>query len=165
MSAQSTQRPPTLVDRAYQLAYVCAYRVMRTYWRVRKPTTHGALVVLWHEGELLLVRNSYVRYYSLPGGYLRRGETSRQAAIRELAEEVGISARPDELALALDSAHVWEGKRDHVELFELELAERPQVRVDQREVIEARWVSPVEALGLDLFPPLRRVIEKRRERA
>lgn len=155
---------PTLIDRTVQLAYVCAYRLMKTYWRVRQPTTHGALVMLWQGGELLLVRNSYVGYYSLPGGYVHGGESSRQAAARELREEIGIAARPEELELALDTTHLWEGKHDHVEIFSLEVASRPAVHVDHREVIEATWVSPERALQLNLFPPIREVVERQMKR-
>ncbi|HEX2675448.1 MAG TPA: hypothetical protein VHM19_02380, partial [Polyangiales bacterium] len=63
---------PNLVDLCFQVAYRVAYRMMRTYWSVRKPSTHGALVSLWHEGQILLVQNSYVPYRSLPGGYVAR---------------------------------------------------------------------------------------------
>ena len=153
---------PTLVDRGFQLAYVCAYRAMRAYWKVRHPTTHGTLVALWNRNEVLLVRNSYVPYYCLPGGYLRRGETARDAAVRELREEVGITTDAQALDLVLEITHEWEGKRDHVQIFALELPSRPAVDVDHREVVEADWWSPDRALGLELFPPLREVIERRR---
>jgi 8-oxo-dGTP diphosphatase len=157
----SDRSQATFVDRGFQLAYVCAYRAMRTYWKFRRPTTHGALVTLWNGGEVLLVRNSYVSYYSLPGGYLRSGETARDAAVRELTEEVGIAARPDQLELILDRTHDWEGKHDHVQIFALELSSRPAVAVDHREVLEASWWSPERALKLELFPPLRDVLEIR----
>jgi 8-oxo-dGTP diphosphatase len=152
---------PTLVDRGFQLAYVCAYQMMRMYWRVRHPTTHGTLVALWNRGEVLLVRNSYVHYYSLPGGYVRHGENARQAALRELSEEVGVAAKAEELELVLDETHEWEGKHDHVHIFALDVPTRPKVELDHREVIEASWWSPEGALSLDLFPPLRRVLEQR----
>ena len=152
---------PTLVDRGFQLAYVCAYRAMRAYWKVRRPTTHGTLVTLWNRGEVLLVRNSYVPYYSLPGGYVNRSETARDAAVRELTEEVGITAKAGDLELVLDRTHDWEGKRDHVQIFSLELPSRPTVAVDHREVVDAAWWSPERALALDLFPPLREVLEAR----
>jgi 8-oxo-dGTP diphosphatase len=147
-------------DRLFQLGYICAYRLMRLYWSVRHPVTHGALVALWSEGEVLLVKNSYVDYYSLPGGYLRRGETARHGAIRELAEEVGVRVRPDELRLSVEECHEWEHKHDHVTIFELEIITRPNVRVDHREVVEAGFFTPARALELDLFPPLRRSIER-----
>jgi ADP-ribose pyrophosphatase YjhB (NUDIX family) len=159
MSDRSTS--PTILDRAFQLAYAGAYRGMRLYWRLTHPTTNGALVTLWNGGEVLLVRNSYVPYYSLPGGYIRRGEAPDQAVVRELAEEVGVSARASDLELVLDHTHEWEGKSDHVRIFSLEVPVRPEVQVDHREVIEASWWSPERALGLTLFPPLRTVLEAR----
>ena len=159
--AGDTPNEATVVDRAFQLAYVCAYRLMRTYWRVRKPTTHGALVTLWHDGKLLLVRNSYVAYYSLPGGYVGKGESGRAAAIRELEEEVGLFAKPEQLQLVLDVTHEWEGKLDHVRIYNLELAERPVVTIDHREVIEAAWFRPDQVRDLRVFPPLKQVIGRR----
>jgi 8-oxo-dGTP diphosphatase len=150
----------SLIDRSFQLAYVVAYRMMRVYWTVRRPNTHGALVLLWNGGQVLLVKNSYVKYYSLPGGYVRKHETSRQAALRELREEVGIFTTEDRLQPLIDEENDWEGKRDHVEIFALELSEKPLVQVDRREVLEASWFTPEQALALPLFPPLRRAIER-----
>jgi ADP-ribose pyrophosphatase YjhB (NUDIX family) len=133
---------------------------MRAYWGLRHPTTHGALVALWHGGEVLLVRNSYVPYYSAPGGYVHSGEKARDAALRELREEVGIVADENRLVPLVDETHDWEGKRDHVEIFALELSERPTVRIDHREVIEAGWFAPARVEELSVFPPLKRAIQK-----
>jgi ADP-ribose pyrophosphatase YjhB (NUDIX family) len=158
---EASRRNPTVVDRGFQLAYVCAYRLMRTYWKVSHPNTHGALVTLWNGGEVLLVRNSYVPYYSAPGGYVRAGEASRDAAIRELREEIGVIANPDQLSLVYDGVKDWEGKKDHVEIFTLDVAERPRIDVDNREVIEASWFTKERAFALNLFPPLREAIAAR----
>lgn len=165
MDSEVVDRPrPSFVDRSFQLAYVVAYRLMCVYWGIRRPNTHGALVALFHEGKILLVRNSYVSYYSLPGGYVGRNETSRQAALRELVEEVGVRARPEQLEPVIDEENEWQGKRDHVEIFVLEVERRPEVRIDNREVIEAIWISPDRALELSLFPPIRRLLERRLQR-
>lgn len=152
---------PTLVDRAFQLGYKVAYRLMRTAWRLTNPLTHGALVLIWSRGEVLLVRNSYVSYYSAPGGFVKPQEDARDAARRELLEEVGLQVQPDSLTLALELTHPWEYKRDHVKVFELTLDERPVVNVDHREVVEALWVAPQDALRMNVFPPLKRVIQER----
>jgi len=138
---------------------------MRVYWKVRHPTTHGALVAIWQGGEVLLVKNSYVPYYSAPGGYVRANESGRDAARRELLEEVGVSVTADRLEPVIDETHDWEGKRDHVEIFAVELTERPDVAIDNREVVSASWLSPERAMELDVFPPLRRAIAKRLESA
>jgi 8-oxo-dGTP diphosphatase len=150
-----------VIDLLFRVAYRCAYRMMRVYWTVLHPATHGALVALWYRGEILLVRNSYVPYYSLPGGYVRRDETGRDAALRELGEETGVRARPEDLRLAIDEHHQWEGKNEHIEIFSIDLEEPPRIAVDNREVIEATFYSPQRALELPLFPPLRQVIERR----
>ena len=39
----------------------------------------------------------YVPYYSLPGGYVHRDETGRQAAARELFEETGVRVRSERI--------------------------------------------------------------------
>jgi 8-oxo-dGTP diphosphatase len=158
--APATTEPerPSFVDFAFQLGYAGAYQLARAYWRVRRPLTHGALVTLWCHGQVLLVRNSYVPYYSAPGGYLHRGETARQGAVRELREEVGIVAQPQQLTQALELTHDWEGRRDHVVIFSLELAERPLVQVDYREVVEAFWFEPDQVVRSDVFPPLKQAI-------
>jgi 8-oxo-dGTP diphosphatase len=147
------------VDLGFRLAYRVAYQLMRLYWFVARPNTHGALIAIWHEGELLLVKNSYVSYYCLPGGYLKRGETAKSAAVRELAEECAIRVRPDELHLGRCETHQFEGKTDTVEIFDLEVAVRPPFRVDGREVVAAAFHRPETALKLELFPPLQRHIE------
>ncbi len=150
-----------MIDRLFQLFYRLAYRLMRVYWAVARPATHGALVALWNQGEVLLVRNSYVPYYSLPGGYVRRRESGREAARRELLEEVGLRLDTAGLEQVLDVHHSWEGKRDHVEIYQADLPERPRVEVDRREVVSARFFPPGQALTLALFPPVRLAIERR----
>jgi 8-oxo-dGTP pyrophosphatase MutT (NUDIX family) len=156
---EDIQRATTVVDRSFQLAYKVAYRMMRLYWGVRRPATHGALVTLWNNGQLLLIQNSYVSYRSLPGGYVGRFETGAEAAVRELREEIGITARTEQLAKVYDEVKDWEGKRDHVEIFKLELDTRPEITIDRREVVAAGWYSPARALELDLFPPIRLILE------
>lgn len=151
-----------MIDTAYQLAYKTAYRMMRVYWAVRRPDTHGALVAIWNEGRILLVKNSYVPYHSLPGGYVKASETAKQAALRELKEEIGLEGvSEDQLRPAVDIVHQWEGKTDHVEIFQLDLDTAPTVAVDNREVVDAGFYSPKDALEMWLFPPIARHIRER----
>src|SRR5690242_19072119 len=115
---------------------------MRMYWGVRHPRVHGALVAIWYEGKILLVQNSYVPYRSLPGGYVHSHETGRDAALRELREETGIHAGAADLQSVIDEQHEWEGKREHIEIFDLDVSERPRIAIDNREVVDAGFFSP-----------------------
>jgi len=151
----------SIVDFGFRMAYKGAYQLMRLYWRLARPKTRGALVAIWQNGEVLLVRNSYVSYYCIPGGYIKGTETPVMAAVRELAEEVGIRATPEDLKLVRQETHTWEGKTDEVFIFDLTTIERPVFQVDNREVVDAEFFTPQYALELNLFPPLRRHIEAR----
>jgi 8-oxo-dGTP diphosphatase len=150
-----------LTDAAHQRFYRSAYKLMKLYWAAARPKTHGALVAVWHGGRVLLVRQSYLDYHSMPGGYVKPGETAKQAAVRELHEELGVTVSEAQLVPVLDVTHEWNQHLDHVEVFTLDLDESPVVEIDNREVVDARFYTPEEALALDLFPPLRAVLKKR----
>jgi ADP-ribose pyrophosphatase YjhB (NUDIX family) len=49
-------------------------------------------VAIWFKDKILLVRPGYKNVYSLPGGYIKRGENRKTAAIRELEEELNLTA-------------------------------------------------------------------------
>jgi 8-oxo-dGTP diphosphatase len=118
-----------VIDRAWQLAYAIAYRLLRAWWFVRRPAHRGALVALWHGGEILLLRSSSRNGWSLPGGGIAHGESARDAAIRELRE-----AQAVELA--------WEHRSDHTTIFEIEMTEPPALRLDHREIVAAGFHRP-----------------------
>ncbi|MEU6256229.1 NUDIX hydrolase [Streptomyces sp. NPDC047043] len=48
-----------------------------------------ALTALWHRDEVAVVYDRFRGQWELPGGMLEAGESPRQAAVRELAEESG----------------------------------------------------------------------------
>jgi 8-oxo-dGTP pyrophosphatase MutT (NUDIX family) len=148
-----------LADAAARCAYRAAYRLLRAYWWLFHPETHAALVAIWHKDQVLLIRNSYVAHYGLPGGYVRKGEAVEDAAARELAEELSLRVSPDELRLAHEETYEWGGKRDHVVIFGLDVDTPPVVSVDRREVVAAELHAPAAALALALMPPLRRYLE------
>ncbi len=153
-----------LIDRGYQIAYYVAHRMLRAWWLLRNPRTSGALVAAWHGRELLVVKNSYRVPLTLPGGYVREGESPEQAAARELFEETGIVCPPASLTVVYSGEHRFEFRRDFVWIVETQLSERPEVHVDDREVVSATFATPEALLRQSIVPHLREYLEQRATR-
>lgn len=83
-------------------------------------------------------------YWQPLSGKIEPGETQREAVVREVGEEVGLTVVP--------LAKVWESETDDGR-FRLHWwtanAETGDVVPDPGEVAEARWVTPEEFLSLD----------------
>lgn len=142
------------INAAIRKGYRIAYLALRVWWFVRRPHTHGAAVALWHEGRVLLVRTSYRNCYSLPGGFVRRGESSEQAALRELKEELGITLPTGGLCHAWCGTIRFESRRDGIDIWEMTVDSAPPWAITGREIVWTGWVAPADALNRPLLPHL-----------
>ena len=125
------QTPPfSLRDLAWQTIYRLAFPFARRWWRLRGQNHQGALVAVWVDEALLLVRSSYRDEWNFPGGSVRHGETPEAAARRELMEEVGLAV--SSLIPAGTIRGVWDDRPDEVHLFELRLAEPAGIAAGQQ---------------------------------
>lgn len=128
-----------------------AHGVRRRWWRIARVRLLGCRVFAFDaEGQVLLIRHSYGSgNWMLPGGGLGRGEEPLAAALRELLEETGLAlTQPRHFAEVEEPLY---GTVNRVHLV-AGLAEG-EVRIDGREVIEARYF-PAHALPPDLSPML-----------
>jgi len=77
------------ISRLFTESIFRAFMTVRAVW---SPTVMGVTGAVFDErGWVLLVRQSYNPGWRLPGGGIERGEPPRDAVLRELAEEVGLS--------------------------------------------------------------------------
>lgn len=91
------------------------YLGFRIYCFIFRPKAIGVRVMLIHNGQVLLVRQTYIPGWFMPGGGVKRGETLEQAARREIREEVG--GKMANLRLLGAYTHFGEHKSDHNALF------------------------------------------------
>lgn len=151
----------TWPDRAWQLAYRAGYPVMRAWWRIWPRDHHGALVAIRLGDKLLMVGCSYRAEWTFPGGGVAHGESSIQAATREVFEETGLRLRITGPPVVV-VGH-WEGRADTVHIFEIVLDSLPSLRLDNREVVAARLVEAGELAGMALTGPVLGYLDARRD--
>ncbi len=88
--------------------------------------------------------------WSLPKGHIEDGETAEQTAVREVAEETGITGRVVGELGTIDFWFVAEGRRIHKTVHHyLLLAEKGDLSDADVEVAAVAWV-PLEELGNQL---------------
>ena len=142
------------LDALWRLLHRVAARLYDARNFVLRPRVTGAVVLVRVAGELQLIRSSDRPSYTVPGGRVQWGEEPRRAALRELAEEVGLAAEPDALRglgeFVVRHSHI----EDHIHAFELRLDARPALRVDSREIVWAGFHAEAALDALPLWPAL-----------
>lgn len=148
--------PPALarlirrVRRAALVAYRLSPRPVRhRLIRIVAPTfTVGAVIVLRRpDGAILFVEQRHTGAWALPGGLLQRGESAAEGAVREVAEEVGITVDPAMLGTPRTVLDPERRSVDFVFFHEPAAGLRPS-RNDPVEVTRFGWFPPAE------LPPL-----------
>ena len=115
--------------------------------------------------EIAVILTNPEHRWQLPKGMIDPGETTEQAALREVREEAGIET---ELIAPIDQTEYWfmadrDGVRTrfhkHVHWFLLRYISG-DVSEHDHEVAESRWAAVDEALELLVFKNEREVVEK-----
>lgn len=127
-----------------------------------RPTVFAA--VRDPAGRVLLVRRADTLNWELPGGKVEPGESATDAAIREVAEETGMTITVTGLSgVYTDPGHVMVYPNGEVrQQFSLCLhatAKPGQPRPDHDEVINAAWIAPDDLGQLPIHPSMRQRIQ------
>lgn len=114
--------------------------VRRAVVRTVAPSyTVGAVCVLEHDEEFLVLWQPHRRGWSLPGGLLGRGEEPADAVRREVAEEVGLDIDPgDAVTVRVDPL-----QQGVDVVFRVRLDQRPDLAL-ATEARKARWTTRAE---------------------
>lgn len=122
-------------------------RIFLAFSRLTRGMTLGVRAVLLKDGQVVLVRHTYVSGWFFPGGGVEVGESVSEALVREIAEEAGaILTAPAELFGIYRNAHA--DRRDHVALFVCRAWEQQKpLALPNREILAS------EMFPLDELPP------------
>lgn len=144
------------VDPLLRVALTAAHRLLKASWFVRRPRTFGAhALALTPERRLILVKLRYARGWRVPGGGRHRGEPAEEAALRELGEEIGMTAH-GRVRLACELEETVDFKRDLAALLVVEdVIYRPRWTWEVEQVAD----FPLTHLPPDTAPSTLRWIE------
>lgn len=110
----------SLIDRVLRLLLTAAHKLLTINWIIRRPRTLGAhALALTPERKLILVRHRYARGWRVPGGGRHANENPEEAVLRELREEIGMTAH-GRVRLACELEHQVNFKRDLASLLIVE---------------------------------------------
>ena len=145
-----------LTRRPLRWAATGLHSLRRTFWFFRRPRTFGVhAVAVTPTGRLVLVRLRYARGWRLPGGGRSETEDPREAALRELREEIGMRSHGavERVGEQMESPDF---ERDLATLFIVrDVVYRPSWSLEVEAVTEA----PFDGLPHDLSKRTRRWLE------
>ena len=125
--------------------------------------TVGATIFNTNNQLLLIKTHKWHHKYGLPGGKIDVGETSEQALIREIKEETNLDIGEIEFILAQDvvfSEEFYKPKHFIFLNYRCKTNNLPEEVILNEEAQSYAWVSPEEALTMDLNTPTRLLIEE-----
>jgi 8-oxo-dGTP diphosphatase len=115
-----------------------------------KRISSGAVLLENSSNELLIIKNNNKGYWSLPGGIVDPGETPRQAAIREVSEEVGITLIPDQVEFVAVIDRISDEAQTYQFIFRSTVPiDESQIVLQVKEIDEHTFVSREQILSND----------------
>lgn len=127
----------------------------------------GASIACWKDGRVLLVERAkppIAGVWSLPGGSVEHGETVREAALRELVEETGVTAEIAGLVDVLDVIRRGPDGRVALHFLLTVFAGRhlAGTAVAADDAAAVRWCAPAEIDGLATTDGLAGIVARSR---
>lgn len=118
------------------------------YTQLYKRAASVNVVIEDEQGRLLILKAHYKPYWSLPGGWIEEGDTPREAAVREVLEEIGLELDAANLELAGMVDRVSSLADTYLFIFRMidPVDSRVKLQLQSDEIAEYDWVSRQEVL-------------------
>lgn len=141
-----------------RILHQALYALQKLYWQLFRPTILGCRALIIENDQVLLVHQTYLKGWCLPGGGVDRGESYHDATRREVREECGLEI--EEMKLFGLYINRRQGKVDHIAVFDVNRYRKIEGAQLCSEIAESRFF-PLNDLPSTLWPGHRRRIEER----
>jgi len=113
------------------------YPPLKPFLYLFRPADGAVKVIIFYKNKLLLIKNTYRKGWTLPGGGVKKNESPKQTAIREVYEEVGmhVSGLRNHGFFILDF-----DRGGKVTVFSCKV-KSSAFKIDNLEIEEAAWVD------------------------
>ena len=115
---------------------------------MNRPTVGIGVVIINDKHQVLIGKrkNSHAPYYSIPGGHMELGESFEQAAIREIAEETGLTLIDPKVIAVTNNLRTFKQEGHHsvsVILTCQQFNGQPQL-LEPHKCESWQWVEPTD---------------------
>jgi 8-oxo-dGTP diphosphatase len=125
------------------------------------PIRSAGIVIVNHQLLVMFRKKAGVVYYTFPGGMVEAGETTQQAALREIHEETTIHVTCNKLAYQLNIMHETQ-TAPYLEYFyhctyisgEAHLPKNSieYIRMNPQNYYEPMWIDLTKLAEINLYP-------------
>lgn len=108
--------------------------------------------IIRRQGKLLTYK--YKDQFHLVGGAIKVGESSREAIVREVEEELGLACQVGALMFVVENRFNFEGELHHMVEFHYEvnlLGDPPKATLDEGDY-ECQWLNLESIRDMDIRP-------------
>lgn len=116
------------------------------YW-LNMATVGVKAMIFNAQGEVLLVKHTYMSGWHLPGGGVEPGETPKMAIIREIREETGLAVQGEPHLFAIYTHQIM-GASDYPMLYIVKDFMRIAAAKLSSEIAKAEWFH-IQSLPID----------------
>ncbi len=122
---------------AIQFLFLILLTFKKSYQKLVGRTTNGARAVIINDkDEVLLVMHTYTPGWHFPGGGVDKGESPREAVIREVREEAGVIVQENPVIFEC-YFNIYGGVDDIVSLY---IIKKFQIqKIKSKEIAEVKW--------------------------
>ena len=117
--------------------------------------------IVLHDDKVLLIKQ-HQGFYGFPKGHMEKNETEIETALRETKEETGIDAILDKEKRFEISYYTRKNNFKTVVYF-LAHPKNIEIKIQEKEIIEAKWVSINDVEGILTFDNMKELWKKVKE--